>query len=419
MDARVLGPGFFVQLKERVDLFRHELSLDLEKAQEAVIGGVKCQFAVGFGNALHFAKERQGFGIGLHAQMGAGGNHQPCALFFTAGFRLTAAINSHDLTIVLALKGVAHEHGLSFGAEVLHAGRFQDEKKMAVGVGRAAEFGGGKRGAECGLAANFWCCVGGEHFFEKGESFLKFSIGGMKLAKRGFCLRRKVAAGRIFDDPAQRADGFTVAAQHSITISRKIISACTLLWFFRVGRVTFKHRRGKGIFATVVMIRRQRVGRGRDPFATTVAVDQRAEASPRVIDHARLVVAVAKIPPRLLGSGIVGKKVEVIAEDHRRAPIVLRAVGQIGRGLCGIVNVFSAKKQIVGGIAGEHGVDALGAGHLGNRHGVDHEREHHEASKHGNGVILCGHCLMAGAWVAKEMFQMPAFWQVSITSTMR
>ena len=33
VDARVLGVGFFVKLQKRIDLFRHELSFDLEEAE--------------------------------------------------------------------------------------------------------------------------------------------------------------------------------------------------------------------------------------------------------------------------------------------------------------------------------------------------------------------------------------------------
>ena len=167
------------------------------------------------------------------------------------------------------------------------------------------------------------------------------------------------------------------------------------------------------------MIGRHRVGRGRDPLAFAVAVDQCAEATPRVIDHARLVMAVAEIPPRLLGLRVVGKQIEVIGEDHRRALVVLGAIGEIGRGLRRVVNVFPAKKQIVGRIAGQHRVDRWGARHLGDRGGAQREGENNRAGQHGNGGNLRNHCFLAGAWVAKEMFQMPAFWQVSITSTMR
>ena len=384
-----------------------------------MVGGVEAELAIGLGEALDFAKHRQCFGVGLQAHVRASGDHQACTFLFAGGFRFAAAEDPYDLAVVLALEGIAHQHRLRLGAEVLHARRFHDEEKVAIGVGRAAKFCRGKRGGECGFAADFWRRVGGEHFLEEDQGLLEFPIGGIELTECGFCLRCKVAAGWVFDDLAQRADGFAFAAKHAVAIAGKVVAARALLGFFGVGRVAFEHRRGKGVFAAIVMIGRHRVGRSRDPLAFAVAVDQRAEATPRVIDHARLVMAVAEIPPRLLGLRIVGKQIEVIGEDHRRALVVLGAIGEIGRGLRRVVNVFPAKKQIVGRIAGQYRVDRLGARHLGDRGGAQREGENNRAGQHGNGGNLRDHCFLAGAWVAKEMFQMPAFWQVSITSTMR
>ena len=75
VDARVLGVGFFVKLQKCVDLLRHELSFDLEEAEQAVVGGVEAELAIGLGEALDFAKHRQRFGVGLEPHVRAGGDH--------------------------------------------------------------------------------------------------------------------------------------------------------------------------------------------------------------------------------------------------------------------------------------------------------------------------------------------------------
>jgi hypothetical protein len=101
---------------------------------------------------------------------------------------------------------------------------------------------------------------------------------------------------------------------------------------------------------------------------------------------------------------------------------------EVGGALGGIVEVFAAQEEIVAGIRGERGIDRLGPRDLGGRGAGDGAGAMASVRFKMSGrqpmALVTGrlpdyHSAGSGRWVAKEMFQMPAFWQVSMTSTIR
>jgi hypothetical protein len=181
-----------------------------------------------------------------------------------------------------------------------------------------------------------------------------------------------------------------VTAEEPVTVSREVGAAHL---FFGLGGIrgeALEHGRGEGVFRLVIMIRGERVGGGGGPLALAVAVQQGAEAAFPVVDLAGLIVAVSQIPPCHFGVRMIGKRGEVFGKNLRGALEVIDAVLLGGARLGGVVEVFAALEEVVGGVRTQRGIDGLGPGNLGDCRAGDEDEKCERAFQDAGSVVRFG-----------------------------
>ena len=421
VDARVFRAEFAVKLEEGIHLIRDVTTLDLIETEQPVIGSLEGEVRLRLDEALDFAEEPERLLRFLEAHVGTGSQHQAGGFFFAGGLGAGGTEDIDHLLVFLFGEIIAHLRRLRIGAEVLHAGGAYHQREVAVGHIGAAEPGGGQRGLQCGLTADFGRVGCGDHFLEALERLLGATCLEIEMAEGHLGLRCEQPAGGVLDDFVEAFGSLVVTAHHAVAISREIVAAGAFLRLGGACGIALEHRCGEDILALVVMVRGQRVSGGGGPFPLSVAVDERAEAALGFLDLAGLVMAVAEIPPGHLRIGVARELGKILGEKLCGALEVFGAVGEIGGTLRGVVEVFAAQEEIIAGIRCEGGIHHFGAWRLGGSRAGKKQGDGERAFQVGgrDGWVRRGHSAASGRWVANEMFQMPAFWQVSITSTMR
>ena len=120
------------------------------------------------------------------------------------------------------------------------------------------------------------------------------------------------------------------------------------------------------------------------------SVQQGAEAAFPVVDLAGLIVAVSQIPPCHFGVRMIGKRGEVFGKNLRGALEVIDAVLLGGARLGGVVEVFAALEEVVGGVRTQRGIDGLGPGNLGDCRAGDENEKCERAFQDAGSVVLFG-----------------------------
>ena len=195
-------------------------AFDFEETQQPVIRGVKGLIRLRSHELLDIAEKQERLGGLLQSHVGAGGNHQAVCLLVAVGLDGAAAEGVDDLAILLFREQIAHQCGLGVRAEIFHACVAEDKLEILIREFRLAEFGGGQRGMERGLTADFRGVRGRDNFLKQGERFLQLTRFQRQMPQRDLGLRGEQTAGRIINDLFVRANGFAIPGQKAVAISR-------------------------------------------------------------------------------------------------------------------------------------------------------------------------------------------------------